>query len=98
MNYDVGENKCDECDEYDEGQWTSEALEARARRNRASWRSDCVEICASDEHSPVIHELAARLIRLIDETECMYHGGPVKVNEIAELSRTLDALRAKLQA
>lgn len=77
--------------------WDEKAVEEGAKRNRASWRQDCVKICASDDYSPVIHDIAARLIRLVDETECMYNGGPLKLKEICELMNTLDELRSKLR-
>lgn len=82
----------------EDDEWSEKAVEEAAKRNRASWREDCIRICKSDAYSSDIHDLASRLVNLIDETECMYHGGPLKLKEIGELANTLDELRMRLQS
>ena len=82
--------------EYDEDDFSPEAVEAAARRNRASWRRDCEDICRSEGYPAGIRNLADRLIRLIDKTEGMYHGEPLDIKAMSELLETLDELRERL--
>ena len=82
--------------EYGEDDFSPEAVEAAARRNRASWRRDCEEICRSEEYPASVRNLAERLIRLIDKTEGMYHGEPLDIKATGELLDTLVKLRERL--
>lgn len=79
----------------DVNEWSEQSVEADARSNRDSWRRDCEQIMASSEHSSEILDLAGRLLQLLDETECMCHGGPLKTKELGELVDVLSELRGK---
>ena len=73
-----------------------EAVEAGAKRNRASWRRDCEKICRSDGFSDELRELARKMLRLLDKTEGMYHGEMPNQKAVFELLDTLDELRSKM--
>ncbi len=96
MNVDK-EVKYDEMDEYNADEWDEKAIAETARRNQLGWRADCVQICESDLYSQEVRDLAARLIWLIDDVACMYHGGPLKLKSLNEMVHTLEKLREKVQ-
>ena len=76
--------------------YSPEGVEEGAKRNRASWRRDCEEICRSGRHSEEVRELAQKMLRLLDETEGMYHGQPPKPKVLSALIDTLCELRNKV--
>ena len=78
-----------------EDDYSPEGAEAGAKRNRASWRRDCEEICRSGRYSEAVRELAQKMLRLLDETEGMYRGEMPNQKAILELMDTLDELRGK---
>ena len=71
--------------------------EEGAKRNRASWRRDCEEICRSGRCSEEVRELAQKMLRLLDETEGMYRGEMPNQKALVELMDTLDELRSKIR-
>lgn len=75
--------------------YSPEGVEEGAKRNRASWRRDCEEICRSGRYSEEVRELAQKMLRLLDETEGMYRGEMPNQKAILELMDTLDELRGK---
>ena len=75
--------------------YSPEGAEAGAKRNRASWRRDCEEICRSGRYSEAVRELAQKMLRLLDETEGMYRGEMPNQKALVELMDTLEELRSK---
>ena len=75
--------------------YTPEGAEAGAKRNRASWRRDCEEICRSGRYSEEVRELAQKMLRLLDETDGMYRGEMPNQKALVELMDTLEELRSK---
>ena len=75
--------------------YSPEGAEAGAKRNRASWRRDCEEICRSGRYSEEVRELAQKMLRLLDETEGMYRGEMPNQKALVELMDTLEELRSK---
>ena len=82
--------------DYSDDDYTPEGAEEGAKRNRASWRRDCEEICRSGRYSEEVRELAQKMLRLLDETEGMYHGQPAKPKALSALIDTLCELRNKV--
>ena len=78
-----------------EDDYSLERAEEGAKRNRASWRRDCEEICRSGRYSEEVRELAQRMLRLLDETEGMYRGEMPNQKALVELMDTLEELRSK---
>ena len=78
--------------------YTPEGAEEGAKRNRASWRRDCEEICRSGRYSEEVRELAQKMLRLLDETEGMYRGELPNQKALVELMDTLDELRNKTKS
>ena len=78
-----------------EDDYSPEGAEAGAKRNRASWRRDCEEICRSGRHSEEVREQAQKMLRLLDKTEGMYRGELPNQKAILELMDTLEELRSK---
>lgn len=78
-----------------EDDYSPEGAEAGAKRNRASWRRDCEEICRSGRYSEAVRELAQKMLRLLDETEGMYRGELPNQKALVELMDTLEELRSK---
>ena len=78
-----------------EDDYSPEGAEAGAKRNRASWRRDCEEICRSGRYSEEVRELAQKMLRLLDETEGMYRGEMPNQKALVELMDTLEELRSK---
>ena len=75
--------------------YSPEGAEAGAKRNRASWRRDCEEICRSGRYSEEVRELAQKMLRLLDETEGMYRGEMPNQKALVELMDVLEELRSK---
>ena len=75
--------------------YSPEGAEERAKRNRASWRRDCEEICRSGRYSEAVRELVQKMLRLLDETEGMYRGEMPNQKALVELMDTLEELRSK---
>ena len=75
--------------------YSPEGVEEGAKRNRASWRRDCEEICRSCRYSEEVRELAQKMLRLLDETEGMYRGEMPNQKALVELMDTLEELRSK---
>ena len=75
--------------------YSPEGAEAGAKRNRASWRRDCEEICRSGRYSEEVRELAQKMLRLLDETEGMYRGEMPNQKALVELMDALEELRSK---
>ena len=78
-----------------EDDYSPEGVEEGAKRNRASWRRDCEEICRSGRYSEEVRELAQKLLRLLDETEGMYRGEMPNQKALVELMDVLEELRSK---
>ena len=74
--------------------YSPEGAEEGAKRNRASWRRDCEEICRSGRYSEEVRELAQKMLRLLDETEGMYRGEMPNQKALVELMDTLEELRS----
>ena len=81
--------------DYSDDDYSPEGAEEGAKRNRASWRRDCEEICRSGQYSEEVRELAQKMLRLLDETEGMYHGQPPKPKVLSELIDVLEELRRR---
>ena len=75
--------------------YSPEGAEEGAKRNRASWRRDCEEICRSGRYSDEVRELAQKMLRLLDETEGMYRGELPNQKALVELMDALEELRSK---
>lgn len=75
--------------------YSPEGAEEGAKRNRASWRRDCEEICRSGRYSEEERELAQKMLRLLDETEGMYRGEMPNQKALVELMDALEELRNK---
>ena len=84
--------------DYSDDDYSPEGAEEGAKRNRASWRRDCEEICRSGQYSEEVRELAQKMLRLLDETEGMYHGQPPKPKVLSELIDVLEELRRKAKS
>ena len=78
-----------------EDDYSPEGAEEGAKRNRASWRRDCEEICRSGRYSEEVRELAQKMLRLLDETEGMYRGEMPNQKALVELMDALEELRSK---
>lgn len=81
--------------DYRADDYSPEGVEEGAKRNRASWRRDCEEICQSGGYSDEVRELAQKMLRLLDETEGMYRGEMPNQKALIELMDTLEELRSK---
>ena len=81
--------------DHSEDDYCLEGAEEGAKRNRASWRRDCEEICRSGRYSEEVRELAQKMLRLLDETEGMYRGEMPNQKALVELMDTLEELRSK---
>ena len=77
--------------------YSPKGAEKGAKRNRASWRRDCEEICRSGRYSKEVRELAQKMLRLLDETEGMYRGEMPNQKAFLELMDTLEELRSKMK-
>lgn len=81
--------------DYRADDYSPEGVEEGAKRNRASWRRDCEEICRSGRYSEEVRELAQKMLRLLDETEGMYRGEMPNQKALVELMDALEELRCK---
>ena len=84
--------------DYSDDDYSPEGAEEGTKRNRASWRRDCDEICRSGQCSEEVRELAQKMLRLLDETEGMYHGQLPKPKALSELIDVLEELRRKAKS
>lgn len=82
-------------EEFDDDDYSPEAVVAGAKRNRASWRRDCEEICRAGRCLEEVWGLAQKMLRLLDETEGMYHGQPPKLKTLSVLIDTICELQNK---
>ena len=81
--------------DYSDDDYSLEAVEAVAKRNRVSWRRDCEDICRLGRYSEEVRELAQKMLRLLDETEGMYRGERPKPAALSALIDMLCELRNK---